>query len=80
MKPALQHVSIDGDTINKIIFDRLAPALAGEQLSHSVLGMLTYAIILMKPDISNDQLQNLVMDASSYIVMQLTPIDAGEAN
>lgn len=83
MNPMLQHVSLDGQDLQTFIFTKLAPACYGEPLPYQVLGMLAYAIRLMKPDIGVEELQEMVMETSSHIVMQLMPAAAcaeGTAN
>jgi hypothetical protein len=80
LRPLIHSVEVDGSEIQTLIFDKLAPACEGEKLAHSVLGMITFSILLMKPDIDVDQLQDVVMSTSEYMVMQLEPIPEGEAN
>ena len=80
MSAFIQQVTVDGADIQQLIFNKLAPACEGEQISHSVLGMLTYITLLMKPDIDLPDLQKIVMDTSEYMIMQLAPAPVGEPN
>jgi len=78
MKPFVQSVTVEGKDVQRVIFDRLSPAIEGEPLAHAILSMLTFSIMLMKPDIEIEQLQDIVMSTSEHIIMHLSPV--GEAN
>ena len=79
--PLIQSVEVDGRDIHALIFNKLRPAVQGEQISHSVLAMLTLSALLMKPDIEIEALQDIVMDTSKHMLLQLSPIQVtGEAN
>jgi len=69
----IQQVSIDGRDIQRIVFDRLAPALEGEDLAPSVFSLIMFSIMLMKPDIDMESLQEAVQSTSEHIIMALTP-------
>ena len=67
----IRAVSVSGKDIQRIVYDKLAPACEAEQLEHAVLSMLTFSIILMKPSIDVDTLQEVVMNTSQHIILQL---------
>ena len=71
MSQLLQAVTVDGRDIQRLIFDRLAPAVEGEPLSHAVLSMLTFAVLLMRPGIELDKLQDIVMSVSEHMVLAM---------
>jgi hypothetical protein len=71
-QPFIQQVSVDGRDIQRLIFDRLAPAVEGEPLSHSVMAMITFAVLLMRPDIDLELLQDVVMSTSEHMIMAMT--------
>ena len=79
MNPVIQHVSVDGRDIQRLIFDKLVPTVEGEELMHSVLAMLTLVFILLYPDIKMDDLQKAVMNTSEFMIMQMMPAE-GAAN
>jgi hypothetical protein len=78
-QPFIQQVTADGRDIQRIVFDRLAPAVEGEPLSHSVMALITFSILLMRPDIDLDHLQAVVLSTSEHIIMAMSD-DIGEAN
>lgn len=77
-QPMIESVSVDGRDIQKLIFDKLGPALDGEKMAHSILAMLTFTVLLLKPDIELEEVQKIVMSTSEFLVMSLAPM--GEAN
>ena len=78
--PFIQRVSANGKDIQAIIFDRLAPAVEGESLSNSVLAMLTFSVLLMRPNVDVELLQDVVMSTSEHMIMALMDVVPGEAN
>jgi hypothetical protein len=79
-KPLVQQVSVDGKDVQRIIFDRLVPAIEGEDFKNSVLSMLTLAILMMKPNIAIEQLEQVVMGTSEYMVMAMADAPEEGAN
>jgi hypothetical protein len=71
MTQLLQSVTVDGRDIQRLIYDRLAPAVEGEPLSHAVLSMLTFAVLLMRPSIELEKLQEVVMAVSEHMVLAM---------
>lgn len=72
LNPLIYKVEAAGDIIQKMILEDLSPAVEGKPVSHAVLAMLTFSVMLMKPDVTVEQLQDCVMGASSYIVTYLS--------
>ena len=72
-------IVIDGEDIQRLIFNKLGPACEGEQLSHAVLGMLTLTVLLLKPQVDIAQLQECVKGTSEYMMMVLSE-PVGEVN
>lgn len=72
--PFIQSVTVDGKEIQRLIFDRLMPAVEGEPLSHSILSLITFSVMLMKPDIDLETLQKLVLSTSEHIIMNIAPV------
>lgn len=67
----IRAVSVAGKDIQRIIDNKLAPACEAEQLDNAVISMLTFSIILMKPSIDASTLQEVVMNTSQHIILQL---------
>lgn len=74
----IQHVTVEGSDIQRVIHDRLSPAVEGESLELSILSLLTFAVWIMRPTIEVEDLQRIVQTTSEHIVMQLAP--TGPAN
>lgn len=78
MDAKIHSIDIDGRDIQALIFKKLAPACKGERLSHAILALLTYSVILMKPDIEIADLQDTVMSTSEFMMLKLaTPEELG---
>lgn len=71
-----ETIEIKGSDIQGFIFDKLGPACQGEKLSHAVMGMLTYIVLLMKPDIEVGDLQDAVMGTSEHITATMAGLEA----
>lgn len=68
-------IEVSGAEIQNLILNTLAPAVEGKPVTHSILAMLTFSVMLMKPNIDIKELQECVMGASSYIVTHLSEKD-----
>lgn len=68
----IREVEVDGKVIESVIYDKLLPALEDIQKNHAILAMLTMTVLLMKPEITLDELQSTVMGVSGYIVTAIT--------
>lgn len=77
--PFLTPVTVDGPNIQRIIFDRLSPAVEDEDLEQSIVALLVFAILLMKPDIEQETLQDLLLNVSQQIILATT-VPTGPAN
>lgn len=76
----IQQVTVDGADIQGFIIDRLAPVCRDQQLSITVLSLLAYATILMKPDIKFDELQKLVQEVAQSIIVRFAGSNGLVAN
>ena len=75
MTQAIFKIEASGAAIQDLILNTLAPAVDGKPVAHSILAMLTFSVMLMKPTIDIKELQECVMGASSYIVTYLSEKD-----
>lgn len=68
---SIHEVEINGSRIQDLIETKLLPSLAGVEVDHAILAMLTMIVLLAKPTVSLDLLQKTVMSVSQYIVLSL---------
>lgn len=80
MTQIIRKVNVDGETVRNIIYDCLEPALDGQRKDHSVVALLTFACLLMKPDIEGTQLQDVILNVSELLVTALASTQSEEAN
>jgi hypothetical protein len=80
MNPHIRSVTVEGRDIQRLIYDRLAPAIEGEELASSVLALLTFAVLLMRPSIPMELLQSTVMSTSEHMILAMSDAPEGEAN
>lgn len=77
--PFLQAVTVEGKEIQRIVFDRLQPAIEGENFEESIMSLLIFAILLMKPEIELEALQEVVLSTTEHIMMHIS-VPEGPAN
>lgn len=70
----IQSITLEGSDVQRFIANKLAPACEGEKITHSVLSMLTYSVLLMHPEIEVEELKKIVMETSEFMVISLAPI------
>lgn len=75
MAPQIYKIEASGKDIQALILAKLGPAVEGEPVSLAVLSMLSLSILLMKPDITVEQLQDCVLSTSSYMITCLAQFD-----
>ena len=73
-------MEVDGSVIQQLMYEKLMPACEGEHTGHAILALLTLSVIMMKPDVTTEQLRNCVMGMSEHVVLQLAEIPEGMAN
>jgi hypothetical protein len=64
-----------GAEITRIINGKLAPALEGEDQSACVMAMLTLTLLIMKPILEAEQIQDGVMGCSQWLCLYLSSLD-----
>lgn len=81
MNPIIRRVSVDGSEIERFVKSGLMPVCEGEHLETCILGMLSLCVMMMKPSVSNERLQEIIMDASGYLIAQMAdPTNLKDAN
>ena len=66
--------------IEKLLEEKLLPAIGGAPLNVASAAMLMAIVASMRPDISSEDLLSIVTDAAAHIVMQVALLDATVAN
>lgn len=80
MSALIETVEVDGETIQQLMYEKLMPACEGEHTGHAILALLTLSVIMMKPDVTTEQLRNCVMGMSEQVVLRLAEVEPGMAN
>ena len=75
-QPVVQKISVSGAELHNLIFNKLAPACSGELLDHAVLAMLTLSVMMMRPNISHERMQEVVLKTSETLVLNLMDVPA----
>lgn len=82
----IKAVQVDGVDIQRVVWDRLMPALNGEAMPEAqpetfpiqFMSILTLAVLMMSPNIHIDDLQRVVLSVNEYLVLQLA--EPGQVN
>ena len=69
----------DPEVIQRIIKDKLQPALKDERTDYIILALLTLVVTTLKPDVTISKLQEVVHGTSGYLVSCLIE-SAGGSN
>ena len=68
-----------GHDITRLINEKLAPCLEGEDQSKCVIAMLTLSLLIMKPILSAEEVQEGVMGVSQWMCLWLSSLgEVGE--
>jgi hypothetical protein len=76
MGPLIVETQVSGHEITRIINTKIAPAIEGEDSYKVVLSLLSFAMILMKPEITAEQLQEGVTWVSQGMCLFLAEPEA----
>lgn len=79
MSAVIVETELKGEEVEQIIVRRLVPAVADVERGKAMLALLTFFVVLSKPDLSAELLKSTVKGASEYIVMSLTEPEQQEA-
>ena len=66
------------DEINRLLHEKLIPAMVGQPRATAAGAMLILIIKSMKPDLEDDQLYACVLDTSAYMVTWLSGTETGQ--
>lgn len=75
MNPMILQTSMQGEEVQEIITQRLIPAVVGMDRSKTMMALLTFFVVLSKPDLEPELLQKTVKGASEYVVLALTEVE-----
>lgn len=80
MTPVILEAAVSGQEIEDIIAQRLIPAIADVERSKVMLSLLTFFIVLMKPDLSAEELTNTVKQSSQFMCLLLSEQMGADTN
>lgn len=76
-----RKATVDSKKIAELVFEKIFPVLNGEPTDAMVLSLICAAALAMQPNCSTEKLQQVIMDTSGHLVMQLQASDSiGQAN
>jgi hypothetical protein len=75
MNSSITHVRLSALETQRIIEERLLPALEGEPVDYSLMAIFTLAAMLMKPEISSEELAASVHDMSQHLSLSLMDME-----
>lgn len=86
--PVILEAAVSGEEIEGIIAQRLIPAIADIERTRVMISLLTFFLVLMKPDLSADALTHAVRETSQFACLVLSeqqgadiePLDPSEMN
>lgn len=70
--PIILEAAVSGDEIETIIAQRLIPSIADLERTKVMMSLLSFFIVLMKPDLSADELVNAVKQTSQFVCLLLS--------
>lgn len=70
--PVILEAAVSGDEIEAIVAQRLIPAIADLERSKVMLSLLSFFVVLMKPDLSADELCHTVKETSQFVCLLLS--------
>lgn len=70
--PMIVEAKVTGEEIERIISDKLFPAVEDEERAASIISMLTLVLTLMKPEISPKEIQDGVRGVSEWMCLFLS--------
>lgn len=70
--PIILEASVSGQEVEDIIAQRLIPAIADLERSKVMLSLLTFFVVLMKPDLSTEVLVDTVKQTSQFVCLMLS--------
>lgn len=70
--PVILEAALSGDEVESIIAQRLIPAIADLERTKVMLSLLTFFVVLMKPDLTAEELTNTVKQTSQFVCLMLS--------
>lgn len=72
MTPVILEAAVSGEEIETIVAQRLIPAIADLDRTRVMLSLLTFFMVLMKPDLSAEELTHAVKETSQFACLVLS--------
>lgn len=79
--PIILEAAVSGEEIESIIAQRLIPAIADLERTKVMLSLLSFFVVLMKPDLAAEELVETVKQTSQFVCLMLSEqrgADTGE--
>lgn len=67
--PIILEAVVSGEEIEAIVAQRLIPAIADLERSKVMLSLLSFFVVLMKPDLSAEKVQETVLQTSQFVCL-----------
>ena len=74
-----RRVSVSSKKVAELVFDKIFPAMQGEATDAMVLSLICAASLAMRPSIEPAKLQEVIMEVSGFLIMQLQDAPNGTA-
>ena len=74
----IEKTNIPIEQIDSVIQKKLVPALDGEDVEVAIVCLLVMTLLLVRPDLEMDEVQEHLLGLSGYLATVLTPMTEGE--
>lgn len=74
MADAVIHTNVKGDEIDRFTRERLLPVIDGQPLDLVAASMLSIIAFSMVPDLTPEQVAQVVQNTASYLITELSAI------
>ena len=76
----IEKSTIPVEAIDDIVQNKLTPALEGEDGETAVIAMLVMILLLVRPDLEMDEIQEHLLGLSGYLATILVEEEGGTVN
>ena len=75
-----RRVSVPSAKVAELVFGKIFPAMQNEPTDAMVLSLICAAVLAMRPSCPAEKLQEVIMNTSSYLILQLSDLDLDAAS
>lgn len=76
----MEKSNIPVESIDAIVQEKLTPALEGEDAETAVVAMLVMILLLVRPDLAMDEIQEHLLGLSGYLATVVNEEEGGTVN